>query len=146
MVTQKEDSRDGLIKLLPIIGSVVGGFFGPVGSAAGGALGGKVAEKKQEQGAVSGVQGQPMGASDPMAPMGPSAPPSTPSGQGAIQTSAMQRRMDKINDDPLTTLNKAQIALKYQPEDVRKQYEPIVGQALINAQREAQKNQYGGIS
>lgn len=137
----------GLGKILGIAGGIVGGVVGGAGTFGAGAIGGASAGMGLGNAIGGMVDPERMVVTNPgSSGMQPIASPKriAPPAQTA-QLNVMDRRFDKIQEDPLMALTKAQKALAFQPPDIRQEYEPIINQALIQAQRQQRYNG-GGIA
>lgn len=110
--------KDPISSLLPLAGSILGGIFGgPAGAAAGGAVGN----------AVSSGDGS-----------GPS--PVVPTSEA----SPLDRRMQSIENNPATQLQKGLQALDAADMDTQQKVRPVLEEAL----KRSQQNQanYGSIA
>jgi hypothetical protein len=66
---------------------------------------------------------------------------------GAVQEpNAMQRRMDKISEDPYEQLKKARLALSYQEPEIQREYAPTLDKAIRNAEYSQKGSLYGSSS
>lgn len=63
----------------------------------------------------------------------------------APQSTAMDRRFNQLQEDPVLALTGAQKALEFQPKEIQAQYQPVINQALIQAQRQRRYDS-GGIA
>lgn len=117
-VIQRPKSN-GLAKLLPIAGQVVGTIYGgPSGGTVGGAVGGAVGGMVQKPGQ------QPIEASN---------------------SDALSRRMDTMKADPVSVLAESKQALAYMPADVKEQYQKPIDDAYALALKQRQNRQTGVV-
>lgn len=106
LVPQKKQNPVG--GLLPMAGQIVGSYFGPVGGMVGGMIGQQ----------VSGSMNKP--------------------GPGAIEapesdlesTSPIDRRKEKLDEDPYEAVRKARLALEQAPKELQDAYRDTLDQAV----------------
>ena len=106
-------------------GSLVGGFFGPAGSAAGGAAGGAVGAEAN-QGSLNVQAGE--------------------GAQALTADQSMDRRGERLDQEASAPqiLQESLAALENQPEDVRAEFGPGLQEALKRSNEQRQRNQQIG--
>lgn len=108
---------DGAEKqFLPMIGSAVGSYFGPVGGMIGNALGGMASKEKGGQAGAVQTEGAERG------------------------TSPLLRRQKQIEEDPTTTLRQGKAALSTMDESTQKDLNPVIDEALRRAAEQRKQN------
>lgn len=108
---------DGAEKqLLPMVGSAIGSYFGPVGGMVGNALGGMAANEKGGQPGAVQAEG------------------------AAGATSPLLRRQKQIEEDPTTTLRQGKAALSTMDESTQKELNPVIDEALRRAAEQRKQN------
>jgi len=111
---------NGLSKLLPIAGQVIGTIYGgPTGGAIGSAAGGAIGSMTQKPQAQS-IE--------------------------APQTSPMDRRMNQQKEDPLNVLGEAKQSLAYMPDDVKQKYQKPIDDAYALAVEQRRRSQQTGVA
>lgn len=115
----QRQKTNGIAKILPMAGQVVGTIYGgPTGGAIGGAVGGAVG------GMVQKPQQQSVASSD---------------------SSAVSRRMETMQSDPVNVLAESKQALAYMPADVKQQYQKPIDDAYELALKQRQNKQTGVV-
>lgn len=142
LVPQKKDDTNSL---LTMGGAIAGGIAGTLaapgaGTAAGATLGASLGGAAT--GALTGSQvgGLAGGLLNPEKAGPQPLSSNAPSGMNSdTSPSAISRRLQQIDANPVQQLSAAQQALKYQPPDMQKQYQDTINQALILAQRDQRR-------
>lgn len=109
-VYQPKPKADSTGKLLTVGGAVAGAAFGGLPGAATGASLGQMA---------GGLAAKPQGGAT----------------QVPTEQSAMSRKFNTVQDDPLLKLQESQSALAHLPPDLQKQYAPAIQQATLLEQQ-----------